>query len=259
MRHAMTTTTSDDSNDANAGGRLVPMPWWRALLALAGGVAAGGGLMVMDRGTPPAVIFLLAAALALSGVASRLRWFPAQLAGRAVLWQGWVLGALILIHGLTRMGWYDRRGMVAGAILLTGATAALGALWRSGLDTPGGRFAPAAFRMSLIVSLVAALADTQALLLYSGVLLESPRALSHTLSTIAPLLLSAGAMSLAIVGVYRLRVWGVALNILTNIVVATCAITGLFDLPKILAVGFVATAVLQLLIPVPMLRAMARR
>jgi hypothetical protein len=49
------------------------------------------------------------------------------------------------------------------------------------------------------------------------------------------------------------------LNIVANVIIAGLAISGVFDLPGVLTGGLVATAVAQLVIPVPMIRAMLQR
>ena len=105
-----------------------------------------------------------------------------------------------------------------------------------------------------MVSLVMALADTGSLLFYGGVTLEE----SHGWSASLPFLVSAAVMMVAIHGLYRLRLWGLALNIVANIVIAIIALTGVLDLPNVLAYALAATALVQLLIPVPLVRTMLR-
>jgi uncharacterized membrane protein (DUF2068 family) len=110
-----------------------------------------------------------------------------------------------------------------------------------------------------MLSMVLALADTQALLLYGALTLEERG--SNALLHAGPFLASAGVMMLALWGLWNMRMWGFLLNIVANVIIAGLALSGVFDLPGVLTGGLVATAVAQLLIPIPMIRAMlpARR
>src|SRR5690606_1248901 len=126
------------------------------------------------------------------------------------------------------------------------------AMGRAGLDeeVPAGRFHPVAFRGSLILALVMALADTQSLLLF-GIL---------SLSTDASVLMlvCAAVMTIAVLGLYRLAVWGLALNLVANLVIAGLGLHGALALPEAIVGALVTTAVLQLLLPVPLLGALVR-
>ena len=141
-----------------------------------------------------------------------------------------------------------------------GARRGIGALvsaGRAGLQQHSARFAPVAHRGGLMLSIVLALADTQALLLYGMVEIEdhSTRLFVHA----GPFFASAGVMMIALWGLWNMRMWGMLLNIVANVIIAGLAISGVFDLPGILAAGLFATAVVQLLIPIPMIRAMLQR
>ena len=89
-----------------------------------------------------------------------------------------------------------------------------------------------------------------ALLLYAGVVLERK-------SVDSPwLMLGAGlAMIVGLVGMYRLKLWGVALNLLTNLELAGLVLNNTIQIRSPLDMGLIATAVAQLLISPPMLKA----
>jgi hypothetical protein len=66
-------------------------------------------------------------------------------------------------------------------------------------------------------------------------------------------------MGLALHGLYRLKIWGLGLNIVANVLIAGMALGGVLDLPDVLANLLAATAVAQLFIPAPLLFAMVKR
>jgi hypothetical protein len=63
---------------------------------------------------------------------------------------------------------------------------------------------------------------------------------------------------IAVFGLFRLAVWGLMLNLLANVAIAGLGLAGALELPGPIVGSLVATAVLQILLPVPMLVAMAR-
>ncbi|MCA9709974.1 MAG: hypothetical protein KDK70_29315, partial [Myxococcales bacterium] len=72
------------------------------------------------------------------------------------------------------------------------------------------------------------------------------------------LLACAALMIVALVGLYRLRVWGLVLNIAANLLIAGLAIADVLDVPGVVQAALCTTAVVQLVLPVPLLIAMAR-
>lgn len=199
------------------------------------------------------VLILLMSGLALASYPmSRARSFLAQLFARAIWWQALAFG-LVLALGYTTG---DVRGPISDATpmyVLGGLLAIVGA-GRIGLDFESHHFVPVAFRGSLTASLVMAIADTIALLFYAGIVLVE----GSWIDAVAFAGL-ATTMSLALVGLYRIKVWGLALNIGANILIAALAVSGVFALPEVIAFGLVATAVGQLLLPIPLLKRMASK
>ena len=168
-----------------------------------------------------------------------------QLLARAFWWQTLLFGSLLFVSG-------SGHDFTVSVFLVLGTLTALIGAGRQGLieAEEGSPFQPVAFRRSLLLALILALADTVALFLYAGVALQR-----EFISSPWPLLAAGCAMLVGLHGMYRLKLWGVALNLLTNLVVAGLILTEVLDIRAPLNVGLVATAVAQLLLPIPMLRA----
>jgi hypothetical protein len=190
--------------------------------------------------TIPAGLLLGAAALVWR------RQLGSQLMVRAVLWSNLLLGALLSLAG----GSNER---IQGGVIALATGTALLVLGRVGLDRPSPAFSPAAFRGALVLALVMALADTQSLALFGVLRLER----SHH-DEAAPLLACAGLMVAALVGLYRLRLWGLVLNVVANVAIAALALADALEVPRLLAWALATTAVIQLALPVPLVAAMVR-
>lgn len=218
---------------------------WRLALASLASLVAALGFLLSFKHTPP---LALAIPIGLLVAAAGLVWrphLPSQLLARAALWSNLLLGSLMSISassGEQRMG-----GILA---LATGV--ALLALGRAGLARPSPAFTPAAFRGTLILALVMALADTQSLALFGGL------RLGRSLAAAAPLLACAALMVVAIVGLYRLRVWGLVVNIAANLLIAGLALAGALEVPRLLAWALATTALVQLALPLPLIVAILR-
>ncbi len=165
---------------------------------------------------------------------------------RAVLWSNLLLGFLIAVSGS------GEEQLVGGFIALT-TGAALHLVGTAGLRRSSEVFAPVAFRASLVLAVVMALADTQSLTLFGILQLDRGDG-----STAYPLLACAGLMIVALYGLYRLRLWGLVLNIVANVVIAGLALTGSLDLPNPLIYALCTTATVQLLLPAPLVVAILR-
>jgi hypothetical protein len=181
----------------------------------------------------PAGLFVAAA------IGFSIRRLQAQLLARGAIWTCIVL--FMLIAHLN-----DGERLPAVGVLLGGCFALLVAA-RAPLSSAQTAFQPVAFRGTLLLSMVLALADTLALLFWGFVFLVSPYD-EHAI----PLFICAGVMLVSVVGLYRLRTWGLALGIFTNLAIAILFWTQIIDVHELKLV-FVACAVLQLLLPLPML------
>jgi hypothetical protein len=190
---------------------------------------------------------LLGAVVAVPAVAAALVWvrrLEAQLLARATWWSLMLAGAL----AATVVGGYAAR---PGCALVAGNAIALLASGSTGLDAGGGRFQPVAFRGTLLLALVLAIADTGALL-WCGLA-------NFLFDGRARALLLVPLLATGVVGLLRLRTWGLLVSIASNLLVAILALTGVLGLPPELRALFATTATLQLLVPIPMLIAIARR
>lgn len=259
----------------------VRLPLWRYVLMTIGAVSAAAfpyiffatfsiytsGFSAPDIGLGafikemPALMLWGCLLLLLSGVLATGRRVFWQIVARATWWWSVVVGGGMTGLTVWQRIAFEQRGelssfLVCGLMALCGG---LLALWAAGPVRwdERSRFAPAAFRFSLTASLIMSLADMHTLLVLS----DLPRALSlgswwsdNGLTAICGLV-----MGLAVLGVYRLRLWGVALNLVANVLIAALALTGTLRLPDLFTYTLAATAALQLLIPLPMLRMIFQR
>ena len=207
------------------------------------------------------VIFGLSALVLASYPMSRTSSLLPQIVARSIWWQSLLFGALMggalgidIIERLAFEGpglGANRHLLPTSVMYVVGASTALLAAGKVGLNYTSSRFFPVEFRRSLMASLVMAIADTIGLFFYTGLELSERYGSLGSAATFA----ACGAvMSLAIWGLYRLKVWGLALNAVANVVIAGIAICGVFDLPKFLSFGLAATAVAQILLLVPLMR-----
>lgn len=186
-------------------------------------------------------------------LAAALVWVPrleAQIFSRAILW-GYLFwssfGSLIIDDADP-----NRLLLVVGL----GSAGALLLLPKEGLEQRpvSSRFAPVAFRGVLVLMVILALADG---LVLGTTFLGFSSEWSPDYGLLAFLGTGSALMMLAVVGLLRMRGWGFALNLGTNVVVATGA--WLLDgMPWELALGVTSTAVLQILIALPLARRIAK-
>jgi len=197
--------------------------------------------------------FVLAAMLPLIllGWASRLirsTQFGAQMLARGIVWSSLVVGVLIACF---EAFFYA----IPGAIVATCCAMALIRLRGRGLEPgPGdGRFRPVAFRTHLVLSLVMACADAQTLCF--AAVLQIVLAVQKSQMPSSGLLTSACALVMiaAVWGVYRLRVWGLVLNVVGNVVIAWLALDGVLRLEFPIGATLAITATLQLILAVPII------
>ncbi len=216
----------------------------RPALTTLAAVIAALGFASFERSPPLALLIPIGLLLLAAGLVWRPS-LPSQLLVRAALWSNLLLGVLLSVNG-------QSIEQLPGGVVALATGAALLVLGRAGLDQPSPAFSPAAFRGSLVLALVMALADTQSLALFGALQLD------RSLSAAGPLLACAGLMVIAIVGLYRLRVWGLALNIAANLLIAGLALSGALEVPRLVAWTLATTAALQLLLPLPLVVAMVR-
>jgi hypothetical protein len=187
---------------------------------------------------------LLAILVGAPAIAAPLVWtrrLGAQLLARACWWSFLIVGVLGTCVAGAKEG-----GPPAFAVACSGL--ALLAIGRSGLEQRSGRFNPVAFRGTLQLSLVLAMADTASLALcgLGWLLAKEP-------SFAARLLPLAAFTGLGVVGLLRLRTWGLLAAIASNLLVGALALSKVLLVPPPVQQLFVVTAALQAIVPLPMI------
>ncbi len=204
------------------------------------GIVLGAGLALAIA--TPVVLLGLSAAWIHTG---RL---GAQLSARAIWW------SYLLLAVVWASGPADSLP-AAGSLLAVGCGFALLASGRQGLTRAGtaAAFDPIAFRGTVLLSMILALADAQLLMLLGITYAEAGAADGHP----AALLVCAGLLGLGAWGLSRLRVWAVVLQQIANVVVVL--LVAVFvgrQTPLLLLLG--TSALVQLVLPVRMFVAFRR-
>lgn len=149
-------------------------------------------------------------------------------------------------------------GAVSQVVIAFSCYRVLKLLGDRGLDASDehSTFTPVAFRGFLILALIMAFADAQTLMFSAmtqgSYLLTDGRTLEIA-TAMVPTLLAAGIMVLNVWGLFRLRTWAMLLNIAANLVIARMALTGGLSVNDPVAASLTSTAVVQLMLPVPIL------
>jgi hypothetical protein len=226
----------------------------RRIIASVGALGAAVCMRSWDHGNLPAALWLPTLLLALSSVLAWRRHVGGQLLARAVWWSNLILGTLIAISGSS-----SERGIAAVLALCTGA--ALIAAGRADLDeaTPSGTFLPTVFRGTLICMLVMAMADAQSLLLFGALQLTERHPFVVSLARQALPIGVAALLFVSVIGLYRLRLWGLLLDLVASLALALLALTSTLDLPSPLLVAYIVTAAAQWLVAAPLMIALIRR
>lgn len=198
----------------------------------------------------------VSAIIAPPAVAAALIWsrrVGAQILARACWWSILVFGTLTLAT-ISPAGTESGRRQLFAGVLCAGA--ALLAVGRSGLDATRGRFQPVAFRGTLLLSLLLAMADCGPFGFMSLFALAASHPIRHEL------FIGLGLFALTltgVVGLLRLRTWGLLVALVTNVLVGALAWSGFFGSHGPLRVLFMTTAALQLVVPLPMIVTLVRR
>jgi hypothetical protein len=199
-----------------------PVPLWRRTLVGLAGIAGG---LVLAFGAPGAISALCIPVIALfvAGFVIHLPSLGPQLLARAIWWANLGLGAIICL--------LDGRSSASPALGLTMLCAfALLAAGRQGLGEAGERegYAPSAFRSSLLLLMVLALADAQTFLLFVVLARRESEPSGVTLLLLPAMV----AYIVGFVGLYRLQVWGAVLNALTSAIVFVVALSQVTHLDR---------------------------
>ncbi len=205
----------------------------------------------MDQSNVPVVAWLALTAPVFAALLLQIRRLEPQLLARSMMWAALIFGTL--------GAWVaDTNTAKAHAITLTLTFAsglALIALGTLGLeDRPASRvFVPIALRGVVLAVVVMALADTFSLLFWGGVIIEEG---AKDMAAATFFSGAGAAMLIAVYGLYRLKVWGFALNVGANIAIAGGAWL-VPNMPNELALCLTMTAVAQLAVGLPLVRGLA--
>jgi hypothetical protein len=195
-------------------------------------------------------VLIVAGTLALSLALANLNHAGAQIAARGFWWAQLAFGAA--------MSWtvLGHNSQSQTLLIILGGGGALLLAGSAGLraDTPTrGAFAPVAFRRTLLVSIGLSVAEVQALSVATSGLLDADDPLAYQLGGCA-LLLAGG-----LVGLYRLRFWGVLLHWLGTALLASFAVKAASAADLMVVYAWGVGVFVQLLLPMPMLLAIVRR
>ena len=188
---------------------------------------------------------LLTIVAAAAAIAAGLVWsrrLPAQLLARACWW----CFLLVSEMGAILSGAREHPNPAFG-VLFSGL--ALLAIGRYGLEQESGAFKPVAFRGTLQLSLVLAMADTASLAICGLVNILIAPEMGYA-TRLFPL---AAFTGLGVVGLLRLRTWGLLVALTSNVLVGVLALTRRLPVPAPLQYLFLATTLLQVIVPIPML------
>jgi hypothetical protein len=173
-----------------------------------------------------------------------------QLLARSILWANFLIGTCVSI-GNAEAGVVDDLGAdtfsLGTALLLIG---------RLGLDErEGSVFRPVAFRTSLTLGMIMAVADAHVLACLGIVELDSsewPRSSFRERLPHATMLFISGAVLVcAITGLYRLRVWGLVLASLGAAGVCVLSLANVYGLPSRAGSILALTSAVQVALSVP--------
>lgn len=203
-------------------------------------------LLLHSEGDTAGSKLFIDATIAVPFGAAALIWsrrLAAQLLARGAWW------SMLLCAGLIAVTSGDDVQTI-GAFTAGCTAIALLAAGRTGLEDRAG-FAPVAFRGTLLVALVLAMADAGAFTWLGA----GNAIFDHSWSV----LMMVPPMILGVIGLLRLRTWGLFVSVATNAAIATLASTGVLNLPGPVRQLFICSAILQMVVPLPMIVAILRK
>jgi len=212
---------------------------------------AGAGSMFLEahhaRHGDSQLFIGLAVVILVAGALLVLRPLWAALAGRGLLWT--TLAMTTLIASIDRPVWMS-------TVTALAMCAALLVLGRHALDRSTAAFQPSHHRGPLTLALVLGFADVATLCVWSILAFADggARALPFALVFTA----FAAAISVSLVGLYRLYAWGFLLNLGLNLAAVILMLFDVFHL-SVVRLIFIVPALAQVLIALPVLVAIVRR
>jgi hypothetical protein len=232
--------------------------WTR--LEVTAACAVGAAVLVRSLG-PEAALSIPTVLLGLSAVWSHHDRVGSQLLVRAVFWANLVLGTLIAGANSSTFGSFGDPLATRGLVLSLTLGTALLSMGHLGLDEQdGSAFRPVAFRGTLTLGMVMAVADAEALALFGAAKLELawPESGSERLPEAAMLLATAALLACAIAGLYRLRVWGLLLSAAGAAIACALSLTDAYGLPSPFGSSLAVTSATQIALSLPVFVAILR-
>jgi hypothetical protein len=217
---------------------------------VAGILGVGAGLCFVTRmNDARAPGFIPLVGLVLAAIVIHAPGLGPQLLARAAWWSNFALGVMLCYLGGSSV-------RTAGVVLVVACGSALLIAGRREIGAAGeqGGYAPTAFRSTLLLLMVLALADMQTFLLL-GALSLGEGSSRDTPGALLMLLASAGYL-VGFVGLYRLALWGALLNLAVSAGLLLAFTAGLVhDDSEVRAIVAVVTGV-HILATTPMLAAL---
>ncbi|MEP7125402.1 MAG: hypothetical protein ABJE95_31005 [Byssovorax sp.] len=221
----------------------------RRLVAGLAGVSAGIFFLVRmsDREARPGLIPLVG--LLIAAVAIHAPRLGPQLLARAAWWSSFALGVMLCFLGGRQV-----RAAGVGLVLACGGALLLAGRKELGAAGEEGGYAPAAFRSTLLLLMVFALADTQTFLLLGALMLDG----SGSRNTPAGVLMLAASVIYVVgfVGLYRLALWGALLNLAVSVGLLLCIAGGAVHSDSELCTIVAVISGVHILATTPMLAAL---
>jgi len=236
-RIASTNVSIPAMDDARPALNVRWRPW------VAGGAGAVGSSLLLTELDGTLAVLIPIVALVLAAVAAHANHMGAQLYARAAWWSNLLLGLFVAVVG-------SRREAPEGVLLVWGCGVALLAADRRDLSLAAvrGRYSPVAYRGTLQLLMVFALADTLTLLLLGS--------LTWGDSECRVFFAAAAALMAGFFGLYRLSAWGFALTMGTSAVLGLLLIFTRFVRDDEMVTALAVLCVLQLVAPLPMIASM---
>ncbi|CAN5899522.1 hypothetical protein BH11MYX4_BH11MYX4_67120 [soil metagenome] len=226
------------------------LPSLRKIVVGLAGVLGGLVLVFGMHGGGTSELAIPLVELVSAAVVVHLPALGPQLFARAVWWSNLGLGAIICVLSSP-----DSSNNGPAFLFVALCAFALLAVGRGGLGEAGerGGYAPAAFRSSLLLLMVLALADAQTFFLFLVLVWRDKEQLATWL-VLGP---AVAAYVVGFVGLYRLRPWGAFLNALASLVVLVVTLAHVTEMDHALRhIVEVLTAV-HVLAAAPMLLSLA--
>ena len=195
--------------------------------------------MLTSNNDAPWPIFVPVAFMVLAAFAFHAQSFALQVFARSAFWANLLFALMLCLFG-------SNRGENYALAFLTFSGTTLLILGRDRLSQSGENV-PVAYQGTLLLTLLFAFADIQSLMFWGALFIDEGRHFSKSVT----MLLACTSMCVALIGILKLRVWGLALNLGANFVIAAAAMF-VWDLPFPVVMLLSSTALIQLFLSTPL-------